>query len=140
MAAASGMAFADPPRVSLDDGDAASADLPVLDLEMLEEQTLGDPEFLLDLVDVFARDSATTLQAIETALGARDGTSVERGAHRLKGSLGALAALAACEAARQLEASGKAGDFTAAAAAWEALQRELARLRPELERASGRGG
>jgi len=132
------MAFADPERVSLDDGDAPHADLPVLDRDMLDEQIFGDADFLLELVRVFTTDSAATLDAIAAALGAGDASAIEYGAHRLKGSLGALAALAACDAARRLEATGKAGDLVGAARAWDVLQRELARLRPELERATGR--
>jgi HPt (histidine-containing phosphotransfer) domain-containing protein len=123
--------------VSLDDGDAY-ADLPVLDREMLDEHILGDVEFLLELVRVFTADSAATLAGIQAALGAGDADGVERGAHRLKGSLGALAALAAADAARRLEATGKAGDLAAATHAWDVLQHELARLRPELERATQR--
>jgi len=132
------MAFADPEPVSLDDGDAISDHLPVLDREMLDENFLGDAEFLFELVRVFTRESARTIEAIQDAIGAGDAYALEHGAHRLKGSLGALAALAAADAARDLETIAREGDVADAPRAWARLQRELARLQPELERVTTR--
>jgi HPt (histidine-containing phosphotransfer) domain-containing protein len=132
------MAFAHPRRVRLDDGDASHVDLPILDREMLDEHVLGDVDFLLELVRVFNTDSAATLAAVQAALCVGDASGIEHGAHRLKGSLGALAALAAADAARRLEAAARAGDLAAAAEAWDGLRRELVRLGPELERATRR--
>lgn len=132
------MAFADPGDVSLHDGDAPRGNLPILDREMLDEQILGDLDFLFELVRVFTRESAITIEALQTAVGSGDANAIEHGAHRLKGSLGALAALAAADAARYLEAIGKSGDLTDAEWAWDRLQQELARLRPELARAAER--
>jgi HPt (histidine-containing phosphotransfer) domain-containing protein len=112
---------------------------PILDQETLMDQVGGDPELLLHLIQLFDNDRAETIDAIKAGLAARDAKTVERAAHRLKGSLGTLAAMAAHAAAFQLEAIGRSGDLTQADAAWKSLEHELTRLRPELERLSAQG-
>jgi HPt (histidine-containing phosphotransfer) domain-containing protein len=59
---------------------------------------------------------------------------VARAAHKLKGALGALGQRArpAAEAARRIESPARGGDVAQAAQAWPALQREVARLMPEI--------
>lgn len=100
------------------------------------DQVGGDPELLLRLIELFDSDRAETIDAIRAGLAAKDAKAVERGAHRLKGSLGTLAATAAHAAAFQLEVIGRSGDLTEADSAWKSLEHELTRLRPELERIS----
>ena len=104
----------------------------VLDREALVEQVGGDAALLLRLVEIFNSDSATTLRTIREGLAQGNAQTVERAAHRLKGALGALAAMAAYEAALWLETVGREGDLAGAHGAWAALQHELGRLEPEL--------
>ncbi len=114
-------------------------DLPVLDRDTLLDQVGGDAELMLSLVEMFAGDSAATVDAIRAGVSKRDARSIEQGAHRLKGSLGTLAAPAAYDAAFALEMIGRSGDLDNAAAAWSRLERELERLQPELERLAAEG-
>lgn len=107
---------------------------PILDREALMDQVGGDPELLLRLIELFDADRTETIDAIQAGLAARDARTIERAAHRLKGSLGTLAATAAHAAAFKLEIIGRSGDLSQAASAWKSLEHELARLRPELER------
>lgn len=109
---------------------------PILDHETLMDQVGGDPELLLRLIELFDSDRAETIDAIKAGLASKDAKQVERAAHRLKGSLGTLAATAAHAAAFQLEVIGRSGDLSQADSAWQSLERELTRLRPELERLS----
>jgi two-component system, sensor histidine kinase and response regulator len=109
---------------------------PVLDHETLMDQVGGDPELLLHLIQLFDSDRAETIDAIRQGIAAKDAKTVERAAHRLKGSLGTLAAMAAHAAAFELEVIGRSGDLTGADAAWKSLEHELTRLRPELDRLS----
>jgi two-component system sensor histidine kinase/response regulator len=112
---------------------ARMADDPVLDREALLEQAGGDPELVLRLIELFAEDRAETLDAIREGLEAADAKRVERAAHRLKGSLGTLAARAAHAAALRLETVGRTGSLADAGEAWVRLQAELARLQPALD-------
>jgi HPt (histidine-containing phosphotransfer) domain-containing protein len=109
---------------------------PILDHETLMDQVGGDPELLLHLIQLFDNDRADTIDAIKQGLAAKDAKTVERAAHRLKGSLGTLAAMAAHAAALELEVIGRSGDLSHADAAWKSLEHELTRLRPELQRLS----
>ncbi|HEV7734346.1 MAG TPA: Hpt domain-containing protein [Candidatus Binatia bacterium] len=112
---------------------------PVLDHETLMDQVGGDPELLLRLIELFDADRTETIDAIQAGLAARDAKTVERAAHRLKGSLGTLAATAAHHAAMNLELVGRAGDLVQAESAWKTLEHELIRLKPELERIAAEG-
>lgn len=116
-----------------------SSDDQVLDREALLEQAGGDSELVVRLIELFAEDRAETLDAIQEGMAAADAKRVERAAHRLKGSLGTLAARAAHAAALQLESIGRSGSLAQADDAWARLQRELARLQPALEELSREG-
>ena len=108
--------------------------LPVLDRETLFEQVAGDADLVLRLVELFTADTADALARVRDAIARRSPADVEHAAHRLKGSCGALAALAAVHAAQRVEDAGRGRDLRVAAAAADDLERELARLMPELER------
>jgi PAS domain S-box-containing protein len=103
-----------------------------LDTESLLRRVGEDPGLLLDLVKAFQVDSRRLLDEVRSGLSRCEPGLVERAAHRLKGSLGTLGASAAYEAAARLEAFGRAGDLDPAEQALFTLERELARLEPEL--------
>lgn len=105
----------------------------VLDREALLEQAGGDPELVVRLIELFAEDRAETLDAIQEGMASADAKRVERAAHRLKGSLGTLAAPAAHAAALRLETIGRTGSLADAGDAWVRLQSELARLQAALD-------
>jgi HPt (histidine-containing phosphotransfer) domain-containing protein len=109
---------------------------------MLEELE-ADPARLLDLVALLQRDNAAQLAELRRGVATNDATVVERVAHRLKGSLGVLGALAAPElldAASRLEAMGREGEVAGALGALTVLEREMLRLEPTLAAFAMRAG
>ena len=95
---------------------------------------VGDDRALLsEIVRLFREDSPGMLADIGGALDRRDARGLERAAHRIKGSLGVIAASPAADAALELEQLARSGDFDAAEAAWARLGSEIERLAPELE-------
>lgn len=77
----------------------------ILDTQVLDELLAlcdgGDPELLLDLVDMFLTDVPSKVTSILEGMAAQDFTKVEHAAHALKGtsgSLGATHVMRECEA------------------------------------------
>lgn len=68
----------------------------VLDMQVVEELMSlsddGDPELLLDLIQLFLDDGPAKVAAIEQGLAHGDFEQMERAAHALKGSAGNLGA------------------------------------------------
>jgi CheY-like chemotaxis protein/HPt (histidine-containing phosphotransfer) domain-containing protein len=110
----------DPPRA----GDGES----VLDAEAVLRRVGRNRAAAAEIVALFRRESVAMLSQIDSALSSRDGEALERAAHRLFGSLKALAAPAAAEAASRLEAAGREGDLDRALHACDRLRSELASL------------
>ncbi|MBL8723616.1 MAG: Hpt domain-containing protein [Planctomycetes bacterium] len=69
---------------------------PVLDMTVVEELLSfadeGDPELLLDLIQMFLEDGPNKVRAVTEGLLAGDFEKMERAAHSLKGSSGNLGA------------------------------------------------
>jgi HPt (histidine-containing phosphotransfer) domain-containing protein len=69
---------------------------PVLDMSVVEELLSisddGDPELLLDLIQMFLDDGPAKIAAVNEGLAAGDFEKAERAAHSLKGSSGNLGA------------------------------------------------
>ncbi len=104
----------------------------VLDRRTLLDQMGADSGLALEAVRLFRDDARHTLIELRAALTRGDALRLEHAAHRLKGSLATLAAGAAREAAWHVETLGHAGVLDDAEHAVAALERELARLEPEL--------
>lgn len=68
----------------------------VLDMSVVEELLSfsddGDPELLLDLIQMFLDDGPSKVNAVSEGLAAGDFDKMERAAHSLKGSSGNLGA------------------------------------------------
>lgn len=68
----------------------------VLDMSVVEELLSftddGDPELLLDLIQMFLDDGPEKVRAVQQGLQAGDFDKMERAAHSLKGSSGNLGA------------------------------------------------
>jgi two-component system sensor histidine kinase/response regulator len=112
---------------------------PVLDKTALYDQVGDEPELLLHVIGLFLKDSRTTLEHIRDGFSRRDGDTIGRGAHRLKGALLLLGAARAAEVARQLEQLGQEGYVDQAALTLTELQGELTRLEPELAALTSHG-
>ena len=75
-----------------------------LNMEVIDELLAlsddGDPELLVDLIQMFLADGPTKLDSIQRGIDTGDWERVERAAHALKGSSGNLGAVhvqAACD-------------------------------------------
>jgi HPt (histidine-containing phosphotransfer) domain-containing protein len=88
---------------------------------------------LIDVAEVFRRDSPPLLAEMRMAVQRGDCESLERAAHRLKGSSGIFCAYATAEAAKRLEAIGRSRDLTEADEALTLLEAEMTRLLPAMD-------
>jgi CheY-like chemotaxis protein/HPt (histidine-containing phosphotransfer) domain-containing protein len=88
----------------------------------------GDRELLAEISRLFVDDAPRHLLKIRQALDARDGESLRRAAHGLKGAAANFDADGVVNAARALEEIGRTGRFDAPDAAWKTLATETDRL------------
>lgn len=93
----------------------------------------GDPELLLDLIDMFLADAPSKVQAIVDGASSGDAEAVERAAHSLKGSSGNLGAVLLMDVAEKLQVAGRQGDATSISSLIESLQAESDRAKLALE-------
>jgi len=111
---------------------APAAPRGLLDREAILARTEGDAELLVEIAELFVRDSRVLLGTIREAVARADAGELERAAHRLKGGLGTLGAKTAMDIAKRLESLGREGRAGEGASSAAALAAELARLEPEL--------
>ncbi len=105
---------------------------PALERDWLLANLDHDPALLAELVVLYRAETPLLLRDLRAACAEDAGSTVERLAHRLKGSLATLGARRAAAAAARLEAAGHAravGVYTRLA---DDLAREVARLDDEL--------
>ncbi len=88
----------------------------------------GDRELLAEISRLFVDDAPRHLAQIRLALEARDGESLRRAAHGLKGAAANFDADGVVNAARALEEIGRTAQFDEHEAAWRALTIETDRL------------
>jgi signal transduction histidine kinase/DNA-binding response OmpR family regulator len=94
---------------------------------------MGDEEIYLEVAAMFVADAPGMLSELDQALAAGDWPSVTRVAHTLKGLLATFAANSGEAAARQLEASARAGNAEGNCAELaDALRHQTRRLMQEL--------
>ncbi len=83
----------------------------VLDMEVVEDLLSltgdGDPELLLDLINMFLEDTPGRLQDIQHSLEAGDLQAMAAAAHSLKGSSGNLGAWLLQEDCQRLQVAGQ---------------------------------
>src|SRR5258706_9292041 len=104
------------PHASVPASPATTTDDSVFDVEDALARIEGDRELLIEVAGLFRRDCPKILEDIRDGISRCDASNLEREAHKLKGSLGALSARSAAVAAQKLEAIGKRGDLADAAA------------------------
>ena len=92
---------------TLDAMDGKNEDLPVFDARAAMEGVDGDLALLQEIAELFLEDLPETLSELRRAAEERDMVAVDRLAHKLKGSVGNLGALAAHDAAVLVERLGK---------------------------------
>lgn len=113
-----------------------SMDVPAPIIDEAEVLALvdGDRELLAEMARLFVTDCAALLAQVRRAVVQRDRLALEHAAHTLKGSVGTFAAKAAYQAADRIETLCSTGALADVDAAYQVLEREIARLRPLLEK------
>jgi two-component system sensor histidine kinase/response regulator len=104
----------------------------VLDRELIFERVGDDPEFLVEIADVFLEDCPKLLSDIRTAISQQDARRLEHAAHTLKGSVANFGAEPARAAAFRLEVLGRTGKLAEAPDACQLLEGEIERFNQAL--------
>jgi HPt (histidine-containing phosphotransfer) domain-containing protein len=110
---------------------------PVIDAERLRQNLSGDSALLGELVAILRDELSKDLTTIQSALDDRDSTTLERIAHRLKGSLRVFGASCSSQAER-VEIDARNGSIDAARVLQ--LKSSLAAVAPALELILKQGG
>lgn len=100
----------------------------VFDLAATLSRVEGDRKLLREIIGLFSVQSQQLLPQIRAASERGDGRSLERAAHKLKGSMGCFGAGLSVEAALRLENMGHSGEFAHAKQACTTLEYEVGRL------------
>jgi HPt (histidine-containing phosphotransfer) domain-containing protein len=95
-----------PDRVS--DRIADAVDLSVL-ISLEAAQADGEPDLVLDLIDLYLDDTPRRLASMSSLLEQRDALSLQRAAHCLKGSSATLGARGTAELCRAIEETAQVG-------------------------------
>lgn len=100
----------------------------VFDLDEAVKQCFGKYNLFQEMVEFHFCDTGPVLAQMRTALRNGDAAEMGNAAHRLNGTLGALGAASATDAARLVEQMGTCGQLTGAAEAIQQLEEQLAIL------------
>jgi CheY-like chemotaxis protein len=106
---------------------------PPLDLDALIENFDGDRELVSMLAGVLEDSCSCQLSEMNDAVTRGDAEGLARAAHKLKGSVANFCADAAVDAANRLEGIAQTGNLSIAAGALAVLEKEIERLREELQ-------
>jgi PAS domain S-box-containing protein len=104
----------------------------VLDREEMLRRVWGDRRLLGQLIATFAEEGPQLMAEARDALARGDGPRLWRVAHTLKGAVGTLGGMASTEMAERLETLARAGELSAAAEAYLALEAAVAHLEEAL--------
>jgi HPt (histidine-containing phosphotransfer) domain-containing protein len=110
--------------------------LAIFDLDQALSFTGGDPDMLRSILELFAVEGPSQLEAIQDCVETQDTRGIQRAAHQLKGSVVIFGAARAETAALNLEQIAAVGDQAQIAQAWNAMSNEFAKLMGQLENAS----
>ena len=113
-----------------------------IDLSMLDQlrsiQRPGEPDIVVEVIELFLRDAPDRLKALRAAAAANDLAAASRAAHTIKGSAGHLGAKTLATLSGRIEDKAKQGAKIDLAFAVQAVEEELAgvevALRAELRR------
>lgn len=112
--------------------ETARSTVPAFDRKAALARAGGDEELLKETAEIFVDESPRLLADVREAVARRDGGALERSAHRLRGSAGNFDAWGAFNAAKRLEALGRAADFAGVEEEYERLASEVRRLESAL--------
>ena len=92
-------------------------------------ESMGDAEFVADLLETFTTDAPAMLNQIDSAIGSADAGTVRRMAHTLKSNAATFGAGSLSEACRELEHVAKEGHLDGAPALAQTIRAEYERAR-----------
>ncbi len=101
-------------------------------LEVALERVGGDGELLREVAALFIEESAGALIDLRRAVEGGNAVAIQHLAHTIKGAASNFGADRTCEAARQLELLGRAGEVEGAVPALAELESAMSLLRLEL--------
>ncbi len=93
----------------------------------------NDRELLCDLLSIFKREFPEHLRALRNAVAGNDFALTVRVSHTLKGMLANMAVTKAADYASHLERLARAGDIASLSGAFDAFEKEVQGLLPEME-------
>ena len=102
--------------------------LPDFDADESLELAGGDADLQKELIGVFFSEYPPLMAQIDQAIARGDAEALQRAAHTLKGAAAAVAALAATDAAGQLEMLGRSGELAEAPRHHAVLKETIRRL------------
>lgn len=103
-------------------------DLGVLN-SLAEAQGEGEPDLIVELIDLYLADTPRRVAAMREALANSDGLLLARVAHVLKGSSSTLGASQVAESCAELELLAREASFQKVALVLDRLEQELTSLR-----------
>jgi HPt (histidine-containing phosphotransfer) domain-containing protein len=109
-------------------------DVAAVDLDLALENACYDAELLREMAQLWLMDGPRRLEELREGIRRLDARAIERAAHALRGSLSTLGALPGATAAERIETLAVQGTLSEIVDASGALEREIARVVPELER------
>ena len=98
----------------------------------------GDPEFMVEIVNLFLATYSDLLSDIDAAVLRQDSEGLRRAAHTMKGAVSNFGAKAIVEQTITIEDIGKIGDLAIAGEAALTLRTLMDRFVPQLEAAAER--
>jgi CheY-like chemotaxis protein/HPt (histidine-containing phosphotransfer) domain-containing protein/anti-sigma regulatory factor (Ser/Thr protein kinase) len=107
-----------------------------LDRAVALTKVRNKPELLRDLIRIFLEDGPKYMAEMKKGLADRDGPTLLRAGHTIKGSSAYLGAEVVNRLAARIETLGSQGKFDEAAVAVADMEREMAKLKAELEKFS----
>jgi len=106
----------------------------LIDKEAWERmKSMTGPAFLVELIDVFMKDSPELIKQMRSGLPENDIERVRRAAHSLKSNSASFGADRLAAAARELEMMAKSGSMDGAESKLSEVEAEYAQLLPLLE-------
>lgn len=121
--------------IDRESGSVSEAAIDPVVVESLRQLTLpGEPDVLIQVLNLFLQEAPKRIQRLEAAWQSGDHVEVHRAAHSLKGSAGNIGARPMFAVCRDLDDQAQSGDLTRSADLVAALAREYARVEAEIQR------
>jgi HPt (histidine-containing phosphotransfer) domain-containing protein len=115
-------------RTSAAEASGDAVDMAVLN-SFEEAQGEGEPDLIVELIDLYLEDTPHRVADIREALAKTDGLSLQRSAHGLKGSSASLGAGQVAKLCEELELKANEVSFQEVALIVTRLEREFERVR-----------